>query len=238
VLLIAALVFLGVRAACRLVRDGGLAALSAVERATTIAEGFRTEHITTTFVSDLPRLAPDSGTKLELVAVEVVETLTRTDDRRAFFDMVPLGTTTSEIRVPVIYRYHLRLDDEWRLEVRDQACIVRAPPIRPTLPPAIDTAGLERRSTSGWLRFDADDQMAELERNLTELLGRRAADPDGIDLVREICRRRTAEFVRNWLLAEDHWRADRFRSVTVIFADETPADSSAAPPTLSLGSSG
>ena len=55
-----------------------------------------------------------------------------------------------------------------------------------------------------------------------------------IDLVREICRRRTAEFVRNWLLAEDHWRADRFRSVTVIFADETPQDPLAIPPTLSL----
>jgi hypothetical protein len=234
VLVIAVLVSLGVRAACRLVRDGAFAARSALAGATTIAEGFRTERITTTFVSSLPRIAPNGGTKLELMAVEVVETVTRTDDRRVLFDMVPLGTTTSEIRVPVTYRYHLRLDDEWRLEVSDQSCIVRAPSIRPSLPPAIDTAGLERRSSSGWLRFDDDEQMAELERNLTELLGRRAADPDSIDLVREICRRRTAEFVRNWLLAEDHWRADRFRSVTVVFADETPQDPLAIPPTLSL----
>lgn len=237
VVVIAVLALLGFRAACRVVRDGGQAAFSALGNALTIGEAFRTERITTTFISSLPRLAPDDGAKLELVAVESVETLTRTDDRRILFDMVPLGATTSEIRVPVTYRYHLKLDDPWRLEVRDQSCIVHAPAIRATLPPAIDTAGLERHSSSGWLRFDAAERMVELEHNLTDLLGRRAADPDAIDLVRETCRRRTAEFVRNWLLAEDHWRADRFRSVTVVFADETTPDPSAISPTLALGSS-
>jgi len=234
VVVIAVLSLLGFHAACRVVRDGGLAAVSALGDAANFGEGFRTGRITTTFISSLPRIAPDGGTKLELVAIESVETLTRTDDRRIFFDMVPLGATVSEIRVPVTYRYHLRLDDPWQLEVHEQTCIVHAPPIRATLPPAIDTAGLERHSSRGWLRFDSDEQMAELEVNLTELLGRRAADPDSIDLVRETCRRRTAEFVQNWLLAEDHWRADRFRSVTVIFADEAPEDPSAVPPTLIL----
>ncbi len=234
VVVTAVLILVGFRTACRVVRDGGLAAVSALTSAANFGEGFKTGRITTTFTSSLPRLVPDGGAKLELVAIESVETLTRTDDRRVFFDMVPLGATVSEIRVPVTYRYHLRLDDPWRLEVNEQNCIVHAPPIRATLPPAIDTAGLERRSSRGWLRFDSDDQMAELETNLTELLGRRAADPDSVDLVREICRRRTAEFVQNWLLAEDHWRADRFRSVTVIFADESPENPSAVPPTLSL----
>lgn len=238
VIIIALLTLLGFRAACRTVRDGGLAAVSALGNAVSIGEAFRTDRITTTFISSLPRLSSDDGTKLELVAIESVETITRTDDRRFFYDMLPLGATVSEIRVPVTYRYHLRLDDPWRLEVRDQACIVHAPAIRATLPPAIDTAGLERRSSSGWLRFDADEQMVELERNLTALLGRRAADPDAVDLVRETCRRRTAEFVRNWLLAEDQWRSDRFRSVTVIFADDSTADPSAMQPTLSIRSNG
>ncbi len=235
VVILAVLVFLGGRTACRLLADGGLVGPFA-KSAAGFAEGFRTENITTTFVSAIPRIAPDSGAKLELVAVEGVETFTRSSDRRVFFDMLPLGATVSEIRVPVTYRYHLRLDDPWRIEVEDHACIVRAPAIRATLPPAIHTDGLEKRSSSDWLRFDDDEQMAALERSLTERLGRRAADPDSIDLVRETCRREAAEFVRNWLLAENHWRDDRFRSVTVIFADEEPADPSALPPTLVLQS--
>ena len=76
--------------------------------------------------------------------------------------------------------------------------------------------------------------MAELERSLTELLSRRAADPDSIDLVRETCRRRVAEFVRNWLLVEDQWHRDRFRSVTVVFADEEIREPPSLPPTLFL----
>ena len=43
-----------------------------------------------------------------------------------------------------------------------------------------------------------------------------------------------AEFVRSWLLMEDHWREDRFRSVTVIFADEMPSGDAPQPPTLIL----
>jgi hypothetical protein len=36
------------------------------------------------------------------------------------------------------------------------------------------------------------------------------------------------------LLIEDHWREDRFRSVTVVFADETEMKTPAHPPTLVL----
>jgi hypothetical protein len=49
-------------------------------------------------------------------------------------------------------------------------------------------------------------------------------------LVREACRRRVAEFVRDWLLREDHWRSDRFSAVSVAFEDEAPQVSQ--PPTL------
>jgi hypothetical protein len=234
VIVVALIGYLGVRAACRVVSETGRAAVSGLETAAGLAQGFTAENITTTFVSALPRLAEDGGTKLELAAVEATETLTRTSDRRIFFDLVPLGATVSEIRVPVTYRYHLRLEEPWRIEVDATTCVVHAPPIRATLPPAIDTAGIEKRSSRGWLRFDSDEEMAELERHLTELLSRRARDPDAIDLVRESCRRRVAEFVRGWLLAEEHWRSDRFRAVKVVFADEEPIDTDVLPPTLSL----
>lgn len=232
------LAYLALVQAARSFREGGRATTEAVReiggKAVGIAAAFQTGTITRTFIADVPRLAPGSGAKLELAAFEAVETLRTTDERRVAWDLVSLGTTVTEIRVPVTFRYHVRLDEEWRLEVDDQTCVVHAPPIRPTLPPAIHTDGLERRSESGWLRFNEAQQMEELERGLTAALSERAAGTVHLDMVRERCRLELAGFVRSWLLLEDHWREDRFRSVVVFFADETAADPSTRPPTLVL----
>jgi len=43
-----------------------------------------------------------------------------------------------------------------------------------------------------------------------------------------------AEFVKTWLLKEDHWRTDRFRTIKVIFADETNAVPEQVLPTIQL----
>ncbi len=232
------LAYLALVQAARSFREGGRATTEAVreigDKAVDIATAFQTGTITRTFVADVPRLAPGSGAKLELAAFEAVETLRTTDERRVAWDLVSLGTTVTEIRVPVTFRYHVRLDEEWRLEVDDQTCVVHAPPIRPTLPPAIHTDGLERRSESGWLRFNEAQQMEELERGLTAALSERAADAVHLDMVRERCRLELAGFVRSWLLLEDHWREDRFRSVVVFFADEAAVDPTSRPPTLIL----
>jgi hypothetical protein len=213
-------------------------ASAAVDRATqavaTIAERFRSGTITTTFTAAIPRLVEDGGMNLEVAVLESTETFRRSDERRVLFDLVNLGTNETEIRVPVTYRYHIQLDDVWYVDVDDHACIVRAPPIRPTLPTAIRTDRMEKRSSRGWLRFDVDEQMEELERSITPTLDERAADGDAIALVREPARRRVAEFVRNWLLVEDHWRSDRFRSVTVIFADEDLPEAERPEPTVVL----
>jgi hypothetical protein len=55
-----------------------------------------------------------------------------------------------------------------------------------------------------------------------------------MNLVREQCRIRVADFVRSWLLREDHWREDRFSSVIVIFADEEIEDTLIETPTIEL----
>jgi hypothetical protein len=94
---------------------------------------------------------------------------------------------------------------------------------------------MEKRSASGWLRFDENEQMEALERSLTPTLSVWARNPDHLDLVREQCRRRVAEFVRSWLLLENQWGPKRFTSVTVVFADEKEADPSALPPTVIEG---
>jgi hypothetical protein len=232
------LVYLALVQVTRSIREGGRAAVDTVrdlgEGAVDIAAAFKSGNITTTFISSVPRLVPDGGAKLEVAAFEAVETVRTTDELRIAWDRVSLGTTVTEIRVPVTYRYHLRLDDPWRLEVEGHSCIVHAPQIRASQPPAIHTDGLERRSERGWLRFNEDEQMAELERSLTEVLSKRATDAAHLDMVRERARLEVAEFVRSWLLLEDHWRRDRFRSVVVVFADEPVQPSSSLPPTVVL----
>ena len=92
---------------------------------------------------------------------------------------------------------------------------------------------MQKRSESGWARFDAREQMAELERSLTPRLARHAADSRRLAIVREECRKTVAEFVRDWLLKEDHWRKDRFSTIKVVFADE-PGDPALVLPVLQL----
>jgi len=223
---------------CRTIRESQRAVGDAADRlagdAAEIAARLRTGTITSTFTAAIPEMMPDGGLALELAVFEATETFTRSDDRRVLFDLVPLGTTVTEIRVPVTYRYHLRLDGAWLLEVRGHTCLVHAPPVRPSLPPAIHTDRMERRSEEGWLRFNASQQMDALERSITPTVSARAADSAHLAMVREQCRRRVAEFVRTWLLREDHWREDRFSSVTVLFADEAGPTAGATTPTLTL----
>jgi hypothetical protein len=205
-----------------------------------IARNFWTGRITQTFQESIPRITSTQGDILELAVSHSDETFKRADEKRVGWDWVYLGTTVAEIRVPVTYRYHLRLSDPWWLAARDRVCLVLAPAIRPSLPPAIDTTRMEKRAESGWARFDKNEQLDQLERSLTGTLVERSGDAAHLDLVREACRKSVAEFVRKWLLREQQWRTDRFTSIIVVFPDEVTAASDLdltrlrADPTLQL----
>lgn len=218
------LAFLALRHAGRGIKDSvdkGVGAVAkTVEQIPNIAAKFKTGTITHTFRAGIPEVASTRGDVLELAVARNDETVTRTDEKWVGWNYIYLGTTIAEIRVPVTFRYHLRLSDEWRLAARDQVCLVLAPRIRPSLPPAIHTDGMEKRAESGWARFDAKDQLAELEKSLTPMLAQRAGDTAHLSLVREACRQSVAEYVKKWLLREDHWRTDRFTAVVVVFPDE------------------
>jgi hypothetical protein len=185
-----------------------------------IAERFKTGTITTTFRESLPEIASTRGDVLELATAHCTETFSRTDSRTAFWGWFPLGTTVSRIRVPVTFRYHLRLSDGWRLATKGNVCIVLAPTIRPSLPPAIHTDRMETSTAAGWARFNKEQNLAELEKALTPALSARAADPHHRRAVREACRESVRDFVAKWLMREGCWRTDRFTSVVVLFADE------------------
>ena len=191
-----------------------------------IARNFLTGNITHTFRESIPQVTSTHGDILELAVYRCDETFKRTDEKWTGWGWVYLGTTVAEIRVPVSFRYHLRLSDSWRLAARDRVCMVLAPPIRPSLPPAIHTTDMERRAESGWARFDKNDQLDALERSMTPALEQRAGDAAHLQLVREACRQSVAGFVRKWLMREGQWRSDRFTSIVVVFPDEAAKVSS------------
>jgi hypothetical protein len=197
-------------------------------------ERFKKGTITQTFTAAIPSLARSGGGNLELATATATETFTRTDRKTIAWDWISLGTTVTEIKVPVTYRYHLRLRDKWNLDVSSNTCIVYAPRIRASLPPAIHTDKMEKKSDEGWARFNAQEQMTELERSITPTLAAFAGDKMHVALVREECRKTVAEFVRDWLLREDQWRTDRFHTVKVIFEGEPAPDPERMPPTIQL----
>lgn len=194
---------------------------NAAQKADSLAGKFKQGQITQRFIASLPRIEGGGSGKLELATLESTEQFRSEDNLRIGWNTLSLGTTISEISVPVIYRYHLQLDESWQLSISNQSCLVVAPRIRPTLPPSIDTGRMKKSTQNGWARFNAEDQLAQLEKSLTATLAQYAQDDQRLALVREEARKTVSSFVRNWLLQESSWREDRFYNVIVRFADET-----------------
>ncbi len=234
--LVAFLVFLWVtkRAYDETLARGGKAGEYLAQKGEAIAQKFMSGNITRTFLAALPEISSAGAGNLELATSDQTETFRAEDEKSIFWDKLYLGKTVSEIRVPVTYRYHLRLSDPWQLDVSGQTCVVVAPGIRPSLPPAIHTDKMEKMSEAGWGRFNAREQLAELEKSVTPTLTRYASDTKHIALAREECRKTVGEFVKTWLLKEDHWRTDRFHAIKVIFPDETNAVLEQVAPTIQL----
>ena len=177
-----------------------------------------TRTITEEFREYVPTVGHADGI-LVTATSSVPETFTRSDSAW-LFNVIPLGTTVAEIRVPAIYRYNIQLYDTWKLATRGEVCIVMAPQFRPSIPPAIVTDKMEKSTSGSWLRFDGEQNLDTLERDITEELDRRADDKTHRDYVREACRHSVAEFVKVWLMKEDYWRQDRYHQIVVLFPDE------------------
>ncbi|HYF33860.1 MAG TPA: hypothetical protein VD994_01110 [Prosthecobacter sp.] len=197
---------------------------------------FVTQDLTQTFRQSITEITSNHGDVLEVAVMRTDETLTRHDAKSVFSNMLSLGTTTAEIRTPVVYRYHIKLSDPWCLRIEGTRCIVEAPALRPSLPPAIETQGMEKRSEAGWFRFNAAENLAQLEKDLTPTLQQRAWDKSHIDLVREPSRKSIAEFVQKWLLNQHDGSTDKLTSIVVLFPDETakPGETPATAPALEI----
>lgn len=204
-----------------------------------LAEHLQKQTVSESFQENVRRVASSHGDVLELATLDTEETVTKFDTKTLFNDAIYLGTSVAEIRAMVVYRYHLKLSEEWKLTVENGRCVVVAPAIRPSLPPAIRTETMEKKSEAGWLRFNAAQNMASLEKGLTSLLEARAVVPGKIRHVREASRLAVAKFVQNWVLKEQKQHEQgAIREIVVIFPDEpaaaNPAEASKLPATLVL----
>ena len=177
---------------------------------------FSAQHITRTFVAALPNLTRELN--LEVATSRQVEFFERTDHHSILG--VSLGTNVARLRLPVTYRYHLRLADPWRLEVQGNHLIVHAPVLRASLPPAIHTDEMEARTERGWCRCAPADPLRELHREVTPLISQWAGNEQHLGLVRETARLQVAEFLRRWLEGETRWGPRSFTAITVRLGGE------------------
>ncbi|MEE2943474.1 MAG: hypothetical protein VX413_08720 [Verrucomicrobiota bacterium] len=206
----------------RLIETAGRGAAGVAGALKDASANFLQGNITETFVASLPKLESNRGGLLELAKVTATETFRSADELTYDFKWfeIDAGTTTTEIRLPVTYRYHLRMRDEWQLFVTNAVCVVHAPAIQPSQPPAIHTDRMEKSSDEGWARFNAEEQMAKLEKTITPTIRDYAGDERHLGVVRENCRKTVSEFIEDWLLREGQWGEGRLRFVKVYFPGE------------------
>lgn len=209
---------------------------SAKEAAVEIAAGFKPEEVVETFEEwrEMRATATD-GNILEVATATASEKFTRRTHVEMFGRTLPLGTTASEITVPATYRYHIDLDDDWFVTSDGPRVLVLSPRIRPSLPVAFDTAGMRKKTKSGWARWDGTENLDELEKAITSKLAVRASDPEVLQEIRDESRVAVARFVRNWLLGQDAWAEGRFEEIVVVFEGEEGKNLSNAAAALELG---
>ena len=191
----------------------------------TPAQPFTEENLTERFVSAIPEITRELN--LELATATFHETFTRESALTTCWGLLDLGTSVVQVQVPVTYRYHLCLRDQWRLELKHRRLIVHAPVVQPSLPPAIHTDQLTTLTVRGWARGSTSGLLAELQQSLTPTLNRYAGDARHRELVRPQCRASVAEFVQLWLEREGH--DARFTAIVVVFADEMPKQLTSQP---------
>lgn len=158
------------------------------------------------------------GGLLEVATVRALERFTREDSRD--FWGIDLGTTVSQIQVPVTYRFHIEMAREWPIEVRGFTAIARAPAVKPSLPVAFDTTLMEKYTRAGWARFNKEENLEALQRSMTPTLAARASGDAYRGLAEEAARKTIAEFITIWLLKETDWKRDPGHKVVVLFPGE------------------
>jgi len=159
------------------------------------------------------------GGLLEVSSMRMTEQF----DKRFVYEVLGLevGETVAHVRVPATYRYHIQLAPLWKIERTDDVFRVVTPPVKPSLPVAVDLARLEQDEGGTWLLlpFNADKDREALMREITGKLAQKAASPAYLALQREDARKTVAEFVEKWLVTQEPWKSAKQPRVEVVFSD-------------------
>lgn len=174
-----------------------------------------------------------SGGLLQVSTIRSPEMFQATHDHTILG--VPVGKTTSQIRVPATFHYHVELAPEWKITLRDKTFIVIAPRVKPTLPVAIDTAQLEKLTSGTWSLLTGNSELDQLQRSISQTLAKKALTPPFIQLQREAARKTVTEFVSKWVFERRGGKPATGYAVRVFFEDE-PIEvlGSALPPIASV----
>lgn len=187
-----------------------------------IAEGFNTGTVVTSFVSYATEVSGSSY--FQFATLRQVEIFERKDSRATLWGQFRLPDVVVQARAPVTYTYYLDLDGPWEMRLEDGVIRVLAPEIGHN-PPALDASAMSWEVRAGSVLRDEGEAFERLKEGLTAMAERRA--DENVALVREMGRRKTAEFVERWL-ARGFSDAESHR-VEVLFADEVPRVDAPAP---------
>jgi hypothetical protein len=159
------------------------------------------------------------GGLLEVSSMRMTEQF----DKRFVYEVLGLevGETVAHVRVPATFRYHIELAPLWKIERTDEVFRVVTPPVKPSLPVAVDLARLEQDEGGSWLLlpFNADADREALLRELTAKLAQKAATPAYLGLQREDARKTVTEFVEKWLVTQESWKSARKPRIEVVFSE-------------------
>ena len=214
---------------------------SAREAVVEIAKEFNPDKVVETFDEwrELEAIATE-GNILEIATATATEKFTRQSNIEMFGATLPLGTTISEIQVTATYRYQIKISGEWSLSADGNRLLVVAPPVIPSLPVAFDTGTVQKKSKAGWARWDSQENLEELEKEITGKLALRAIDPLSISKVRDQGRLAVAKFVKHWLESYRAWDINQFEEIVIAFYGEnlTGQSMNSLPSTLRINKSG
>lgn len=199
--------------------DAGREVLADLEK---VARAFRSGNVRTSFISYATEVSGNSY--LQFATLDQVEVFRREDRATVLWGQLELPEVVVEATAPVQYTYYLDLDDSWDFRLEADTVYVAAPEIRHNRP-SVDASALRYEVRRGSVMRDEDTALQKLQSGLTQMSEQRAKE--NVALIRELGRRKTAQFVETWLAGT--LGLDGPVRVVVEFADERPEPPVLAP---------
>ena len=167
---------------------------------------------------DEPVVMRTNGGLLEVSTINATEIFTQAANPTIFKIPLP-GRVVSQIQAEVTYRYNVELAPEWKFIRRDKTFVVIAPPIKPSLPVAVNLKSLKAQANGIWSPIVGNAYTQALQQTISASLATKATTQHYISLQRGHARKTVTEFVQKWVLSQDKWKDGNY-TVQVFFADE------------------